>query len=47
VAWIALGVSALFVIAGLVMHRMSTKILNLETAVDRFVSLGKPHEINA
>jgi hypothetical protein len=25
--WIALGVSALFVIAGLVMHRVFTKIL--------------------
>ncbi|WP_167372739.1 hypothetical protein [Acidovorax carolinensis] len=25
--WIALGVSALFVIAGLVMHRLFTKIL--------------------
>ncbi|WP_284309322.1 hypothetical protein [Hydrogenophaga electricum] len=38
-AWIALGVSALFIVAGVVMHRVIKKVLQAPPPEDR-----SPHE---
>ncbi|WP_234267184.1 hypothetical protein [Hydrogenophaga sp. NFH-34] len=38
-AWIALGVSALFIVAGVVMHRVIKKVLHAPPPEDR-----APHE---